>query len=282
VNDTLKRSDDDLNVLATVDRQYLWRAQTPQGFRREILVSALESDLDFKATDEASLVEAMGLSVKIVEGAETNFKITREEDLTMAQLLLSSSVLSGSSYRASSVAPFLEEKEAVGRPSALSEAAWPRVGQGWDFHPLDPNRPLWLGCLLIPELPGLAGHSDADVLVHSLIDALLGAANLGDIGSFFPPEDERWRGSAGADLLRKAYRRVKMAGYSLVNADLTLIGPKPRISVYRQAMVEAISNSMDEDPRLFNIKGKTTEGLGFVGRGEGLAASSAVLLRLMS
>jgi 2-C-methyl-D-erythritol 4-phosphate cytidylyltransferase/2-C-methyl-D-erythritol 2,4-cyclodiphosphate synthase len=243
VRDTLKKADDLGFISQTVDRHNLWQAQTPQGFRREILEKAMA--LRNQATDEASLVEALGIKVKLVAGDMGNIKITEPSDLVLAARLLGGGL---------------------------------RVGQGWDFHAFAPARPLFLGCIFIEDEMGLEGHSDADVLAHALVDALLGAASLGDIGLYFPSSEARWKGASGAKLLELAYKAVKEAGYTLVNADLTLIGQKPKISQYRQQMIEAMALAIGQSPLNFNLKGKTTEGLGFLGRGEGLAAQATVLL----
>ncbi|MDR3205255.1 MAG: 2-C-methyl-D-erythritol 4-phosphate cytidylyltransferase [Deltaproteobacteria bacterium] len=288
VSDTLKLSDKDLNVLKTVDRTCLWRAQTPQGFRKNILVRALQSRSLESATDEASLVEALGLPVKLVESSVTNLKITRLEDLTLARVLATMIKSTGIESRgdnwtkasplAQEATESLREDESNNRATSFFDPTRLRVGQGWDFHRLDSTRSLWLGGVFIENLPGLAGHSDADVLIHALIDAILGAAGLGDIGQMFPPTQERWRGACGVDLLAMAFNKVKSCGYALVNADLTLIGPSPKISDYGEAMIESMAKAMGQENSLFNLKGKTTEGLGFVGRGEGLAAAATVLL----
>jgi 2-C-methyl-D-erythritol 4-phosphate cytidylyltransferase/2-C-methyl-D-erythritol 2,4-cyclodiphosphate synthase len=249
--DTLKRITSSRRVDYTVNRADVWRAQTPQGFKRAVLVKALssaEGDPE-RATDEAILAEWQGKIVLIACGSPKNIKITYPEDLLMAE-----SLMAGSS------------------PFNL------RVGQGFDFHRFDPERPLWLGGVFLAGQPGLLGHSDADVLAHALIDALLGAAGMGDIGELFPPESELWRGASGAKLINLAAEKVRRAGYELINADLTLIGETPKIAPHREAMKIALAKALSEDPAKVSLKGTTTEGLGFAGRGEGLAASSVVLL----
>ncbi|MDR1545412.1 MAG: 2-C-methyl-D-erythritol 4-phosphate cytidylyltransferase [Deltaproteobacteria bacterium] len=251
INDTVKRADALGFVAGTVDRAGLWRAQTPQGFRVEILAQALARPEPATVTDEAALVEALGRPVRLVPGSPTNLKITDPEDLALAERLLTP-------------------------PDAGFEAL--RVGQGWDFHRFDPQKPLWLGCVLLPGEIGLAGWSDADVLAHALIDALLGAAGLGDVGAHFPPGDERWRGASGAELLKLAFAAVQAAGWRLINADLALFGERPRVSDHRTAMLKALSAALGEDESRFNLKGKTTEGLGFLGRREGLAAAATAFL----
>ncbi|MDR1677052.1 MAG: 2-C-methyl-D-erythritol 4-phosphate cytidylyltransferase, partial [Deltaproteobacteria bacterium] len=247
VSDTLKLADSDGTVIKTVDRKDLWQAQTPQGFRREILFKAFEEGKGLKVTDEASLVESMGLKVKLVQGSSENLKITSQSDLKMVRSLAGNSEIR-------------------------------RIGQGWDFHQFDPDRPLWLGCLLVPDQPGLKGHSDADVLAHAFIDALLGAAGLGDIGLHFPPDNPLWLGASGTELIKRTMELIRNEKFRLINADLTLIGEQPRISLYRSQMIEAMAQAAGLPASFLNLKGKTTEGLGFLGRREGLAATALVAL----
>jgi 2-C-methyl-D-erythritol 4-phosphate cytidylyltransferase/2-C-methyl-D-erythritol 2,4-cyclodiphosphate synthase len=333
-SDTLKLADEDGFIVRTVSRASLWRAQTPQGFRREVLTRALDRFREREAdqagpaagaTDEASLVEAMGARVRLVEGSPDNLKITSPPDLLMAEKLLprpdsppaaflswpsSPPVPEASAIRAAGgagpAAPMAaggrgargssdnlaarcaggssmaEKTSSAEKASSSTPGESPladlRVGQGFDFHRFDRERPLYLGCVLIPDEPGLLGHSDADVLSHALIDALLGAAGLGDIGTVFPPSEDEWRGASGSLLLSMTKRLLNLAGFRLVNADLTVIGETPRVGVHREPMLEALSEALGEDKSRLNLKGKTTEGLGFLGRGEGLAASAAVLL----
>jgi 2-C-methyl-D-erythritol 2,4-cyclodiphosphate synthase len=154
-----------------------------------------------------------------------------------------------------------------------------RVGIGFDAHALEPGVPLVLGGLEIPFERGLAGHSDGDVLAHALIDAVLGAAGLGDIGSIFPSDDDRFRGASSLDLLADAYLRAREVGFELVNADCILIGEEPRIAEHRDQMRGRLATVMGADPERVNVRATTTDGLGFTGRGEGLAAQAVVLLR---
>jgi 2-C-methyl-D-erythritol 2,4-cyclodiphosphate synthase len=154
-----------------------------------------------------------------------------------------------------------------------------RVGIGVDAHALEEGVPLVLGGVEIEHPRGLAGHSDGDVITHALIDAVLGAANLGDIGSLFPSEDERWRGASSLDLLRIAYEHVRGAGWELVNADCVLIGEEPRVGPFRGAMSSALAGALRVPPDLVAVRATTTDRLGFTGRGEGLAAQAVALLR---
>jgi 2-C-methyl-D-erythritol 2,4-cyclodiphosphate synthase len=154
-----------------------------------------------------------------------------------------------------------------------------RVGLGLDAHALVEGVPLVLGGVAIEYPSGLAGHSDGDVVSHALIDALLGAANLGDIGSLFPPKDEQYRGASSLDLLREAYREVYRTGWELVNADCVLVGEEPRIEGIRVEMCERLASALGVDAGRVTVRATTTDGLGFAGRGEGLAAQAVALLR---
>ena len=153
-----------------------------------------------------------------------------------------------------------------------------RVGQGFDVHALVSGRPLILGGVIIPYTHGLQGHSDADALLHALTDALLGAAGLGDIGRHFPDTDEQYRGADSRVLLRIAYDRVKQAGWEVINIDATIHAQAPKIGPHAPAMVGNISLDLDLSPESINIKAKTNEGLGYLGRKEGIAANVVVLL----
>ena len=154
-----------------------------------------------------------------------------------------------------------------------------RVGIGIDAHALEDGVPLVIGGVRFESPRGLAGHSDGDVVAHALIDALLGAAALGDIGELFPPGDDRFRGASSLDLLRDAYARVRGAGYELVNADCVLIGEEPRLAPHREEMRERLAAALDVDPGRLAVRATTTDRLGFTGRGEGLAAEAVALVR---
>ena len=154
-----------------------------------------------------------------------------------------------------------------------------RVGLGYDAHALEEGVPLVLGGVPFEHPRGLAGHSDGDVVAHALIDAILGAANLGDIGSLFPSDDEQYRGASSLDLLWEAYREVRDAGWELVNADCVLIGEEPRIADVRDEMCTRLAGALGVGPELVAVRATTTDGLGFSGRGEGLAAQAVALLR---
>ncbi len=154
-----------------------------------------------------------------------------------------------------------------------------RVGIGYDAHALEAGVPLVLGGVAFDSMQGLAGHSDGDVVAHALIDALLGAANLGDIGSLFPSGDERYRGASSLALLGEAYRKVSEAGWRLVNADCVLVGEEPRIGDLREEMSRRLAGALGADAAQVSVRATTTDGLGFTGRGEGLAAQAVALLR---
>jgi 2-C-methyl-D-erythritol 2,4-cyclodiphosphate synthase len=154
-----------------------------------------------------------------------------------------------------------------------------RIGTGFDAHALEPGVPLVLGGVSFDSPRGLAGHSDGDVITHALIDALLGAASLGDIGSMFPPDDPELKGISSVKLLREAYAQVRRAGYELINADVVFIGQEPRLAPLRQQMQAALAAALDlSDARRISVRATTTDGLGFTGRGEGLAAQAVALL----
>ena len=153
-----------------------------------------------------------------------------------------------------------------------------RIGLGVDAHAFEVGVPLVLGGLTVDHPRGLAGHSDGDVIAHALTDAVLGAAGLGDIGSLFPPGDERWEGADSLELLRDAYARVREAGFELVNADCVLIGQEPRIAPHREEMRLRLADALGVEPDRVNVRATTTDALGFTGRGEGLAAEAVALL----
>ena len=154
-----------------------------------------------------------------------------------------------------------------------------RVGIGVDAHAFADGVPLVLGGVEIPSPRGLAGHSDGDVLAHALIDALLGAAGLADIGALFPAGEERWRGASSLDLLARAYVDVREVGFELVNADVVLVGEEPRLAPHRVAMRDRLAGALGVEPGQIAVRATTTDGLGFTGRGEGLAAQAVALLR---
>jgi len=253
VHDTLKRVNSEDTIIQTIERRGIYRAQTPQAMRRELLEQAyLLADKDhFTGTDEASLLEHAGISVAIVCGEERNMKVTRPGDLIIAR-------------------------------NILGGAAMQRVGHGFDVHRLVKDRPLILGGEEIDYPLGLLGHSDADVLTHALIDALLGAAAAGDIGKHFPDSDPRYKGIDSQKLLARTMTLITERGYRLSNADLTIICQKPKLAPYLEKMRTRLAGACLVAPEAVNIKATTTEQLGFSGRGEGIAAHAVVLIQTIS
>ncbi len=246
VAETLKRGVGGL-IAATVDRANLFRAQTPQAFRYAVLVAAQDDGIE--ATDDASLLEAAGLAVALLPGHPDNVKLTWPEDLS--------------------------------RMESLQRAPLtPRVGTGFDVHRLVAGRPLVLCGITIPHDLGLDGHSDADVGLHALCDAIYGALGIGDIGRFFPPSEAEWKDADSARFLVHAAGCVAERGGVLANADVTLICERPKIAPHAAAMQARLAALMGVAPGQVSVKATTTERLGFCGRGEGIAAQAAVMLLL--
>lgn len=249
VVDTLKRASADGAVGATVDRSGLWRAQTPQGFRFGPLLAAHRVAEGQSLTDDSAVAEAAGLSIGIVEGNEDNMKITSAGDMARAERIL-------------------------GQTPDI------RVGNGFDVHRLVPDRPLILCGVTIPNALGLAGHSDADVGLHALTDALLGALGEGDIGLHFPPSDPRWKDADSALFLRHVAAMVAERGGRIGHVDVTLICETPKIGPHRAAMVARIAELTGMERARVSVKATTTERLGFTGRGEGIAAQATATVIL--
>lgn len=245
VSDTLKRGEAGV-IGATVPRSGLFRAQTPQAFRFETLRAAHDA-ATAEATDDAQLLEWIGASVALVPGHESNVKITFPEDLARVE-------------------------------STLLPRLLPRVGTGFDVHRLVPGRPLILCGVAIPHELGLDGHSDADVGIHALCDAIYGALAEGDIGRHFPPSQMKWRDADSAQFLVHAIERVRARGGMLVNADVTLICEQPKIGPHAAAMTARLAEIMGVELGRIGVKATTTERLGFPGRGEGIACQAAVSL----
>ena len=253
--DTLKREGVPGVVAATIERRGLWRAQTPQGFRFGPIIeahrrAAREAAGEF--TDDAAVAEWAGLEVGLVAGSAANEKITTAEDLAMAT-----------------------RKAADAGPMAQV-----RIGTGFDVHRLIPGDHVWLCGVCIPHSHTLEGHSDADVGLHALTDALLGAIADGDIGAHFPPSDPAWKGAASHLFLADAARRVRARGGEIVNVDVTLLCEAPRIGPHREAMRAAIAASLEISTDRVGVKATTTEGLGFTGRREGIAAMASASVQL--
>ena len=248
VTDTLKRVEAGL-VQGTVERAGLYRAQTPQGFVYELILAAHRAAAGAELTDDTAVAEAAGIVVAIVEGAESNLKITDAADLARAERLI------GAGLR-------------------------PRAGLGFDVHRLAPGDGLMLMGVRLPGPLRLIGHSDADVGLHAVTDALLGTLGAGDIGSHFPPTDPRWAGADSALFLRRARELVVEAGGRIEHVDATLICEQPKISPHRAAMVARLAELLALTPGQVSIKATTTEGLGFTGRGEGIAAQAVATVAL--
>jgi 2-C-methyl-D-erythritol 4-phosphate cytidylyltransferase/2-C-methyl-D-erythritol 2,4-cyclodiphosphate synthase len=247
VTDTLKRGEAG-RIAATVPREGLWRAQTPQAFRFSVLLEAHRAAAG-EATDDAQLLEAAGEAVALVEGSESNVKITFPEDL--------------------------------GRVAAgLSAGLMPRIGTGFDVHRVAPARAMVLCGVRVPCGFGLEGHSDADVGIHALCDAIYGALAEGDIGRHFPPSEMRWKDADSAQFLRHAAGRIAARGGVLANVDVTLLCERPRIGPHRDAMQARLAELLETEPSRVGVKATTTERLGFTGRGEGIAAQAAAMLLL--
>ena len=220
----------------SVEREGLYAVQTPQGFGMDLILSAYEKaeKEGFEATDDAAVAENAGAHVRIVEGTYDNIKVTTKEDVPMEI----------------------------------------RAGTGFDVHGFTEGRPLVLGGVNIPYDKGLEGHSDADVLTHAVMDALLGAAAAGDIGKHFPDTDDSWKNISSMDLLEKTNEIIRAEGYTPSNIDVTLIAEQPKISPYTDQMEKNIAKVLGIEKEAVSVKGTTTEGLGFTGRGEGIAAQA--------
>jgi 2-C-methyl-D-erythritol 4-phosphate cytidylyltransferase/2-C-methyl-D-erythritol 2,4-cyclodiphosphate synthase len=236
-------------IHSTIPRDTVFLAQTPQAFRREILARALQEGVEVDATDEAMLVERLGLPVHVVEGDLRNVKITTAEDLAAA-------------------------KAAASHTSMKTI----RIGNGYDLHRLVLGRPLILAGVTIPFDLGLDGHSDADIVCHAVTDAVLGAAGAGDIGRLFPDTDPQWKGADSMALLRSAVARVREAGYQVSNVDVTVIAQKPKLLPYLESMRVNLAAALGIDAGAVSVKGKTNEGVDSMGRGESMAAHAVALL----
>lgn len=253
VKDTIKRGDTEQRVSDTVERENLWQAQTPQGAKRTLLLQAYEVAGDMDVTDESMLLEHANIPVSLVVGEETNFKITRPEDLPLAESLMQ------------------KTEHSLRQPQF-------RIGHGFDAHRLVENRDLVLGGITIDYELGLAGHSDADVLTHALCDAILGALGAGDIGSHFPDTDASFKNIYSINLLEQVIQKVEDEGYRISNADITVVCQKPKLAPYIPAMKEILARACKTDSQVVNLKATTTEKMGFTGRGEGISCHAVALL----
>jgi 2-C-methyl-D-erythritol 4-phosphate cytidylyltransferase/2-C-methyl-D-erythritol 2,4-cyclodiphosphate synthase len=245
IADTLKRVVRGV-ITETVSRSGLFRAQTPQAFRFASLLAAHQAALT-GATDDASLLEAAGETVEVVPGSDDNIKLTYPEDLVRLERIMTVPLIA-------------------------------RVGTGFDVHVLQAGRPLFLCGVKLAHEKGLAGHSDADVGIHALCDAIYGALAEGDIGRHFPPGEAAWKDADSAQFLTHAAARIASRGGRLANADVTLICERPKIAPHAPAMIQRLAALLGVDPGRVSVKATTTEKLGFTGRGEGIAAQAVVCI----
>ena len=247
VADSLVRGDESMGE--TVDRSDLWRVQTPQAFRMDALMTSLSHWSGEAATDEAQVVRAAGFTVATVPGDTMLDKITHPADFARAEAMLASRMTS-------------------------------RSASGYDVHRLTQGEELWLGGIRIAHTHGLSGHSDADVALHAITDAVLGTIGAGDIGSHFPPSDPQWRGAASHQFLAHAASLVVARGGIVDFVDLTLICEAPKIGPHREAMRTRIAEILRVPTSRVSVKATTTERLGFTGRGEGIAAQAIATVRV--
>ena len=262
VSDSLKQALPDAAaasavVGASVPRDGLWRAQTPQGFRYPAILDAHRAAAGGALTDDAAVAERMGLSVALSPGDEDNLKITTERDFARAERILAAR----------------DE-----RPAAAAFDT--RVGMGFDVHRFGPGDHLMLGGVAVPHDHGVVSHSDGDVVLHAVVDAILGALAEGDIGSHFPPSDAAWRDADSTRFVAHALALLAARGGQLRHVDVTLICQRPRIGPHRPAMVARLAAVLGLPPGRIGLKATTTERLGFTGRGEGIAAQAVATVRL--
>jgi 2-C-methyl-D-erythritol 4-phosphate cytidylyltransferase/2-C-methyl-D-erythritol 2,4-cyclodiphosphate synthase len=248
VSDTLRKLENGKWV--TVPREGLLRAQTPQGFRFAPILKAHRDHADEEVTDDTALAELDGLKIVATLGETNNMKVTTPEDFTTAQIFLA---------------------------ARLGDT---RTATGFDVHKFGPGDHIWLGGIKIPHTEGLVGHSDADVALHALTDALLGTIADGDIGMHFPPTDERWRGATSSIFLDHAAGLLRAKGGTIVHVDVTVICERPKVGPHREAMRAKIAEILKLELSRVSVKATTTEGLGFTGRREGIAAEAIATVRL--
>lgn len=240
-------------IVETIARETIYLAQTPQGFRRDVLAAAIAAGrAGADGTDEAALAERAGYTVHVVDGEAGNVKITTADDVEAARQRMG------------------------GRGS---DAGVQRVGTGYDLHRLVDGRPLVIGGITIPSDRGALAHSDGDVACHAATDAILGAASLGDIGRHFPDSDPKWKNADSLALLRDAARMVRELGFEIANVDVTVILERPKIKDLIEDMRTRMADAMEIDRSCVSLKGKTNEGVDAVGRGEAIAAHAVALLR---
>lgn len=249
VADTLKRGDQGM-IVGTQDRAHLWRAQTPQAFRYKDILAAHRAMAGQELTDDAAVLEAHGLHVALVPGDEQNVKITTRHDLDLAE-------------------------------KRFERPLMARTGNGYDVHKFEAGKDhVWLCGVKVPHSQGLLGHSDADVALHALTDALLGAIAAGDIGHHFPPSEARWRGAASDQFLAHAASLVRAKGGRIVHVDVTIVCERPKVGPHRAAMTAKVAEILGVEAGRVSVKATTTEGLGFTGRKEGIAALATATVAL--
>ncbi len=253
VVDTLKRADANGGITETVPRDGLWRAQTPQGFHYDTLLAAHHAAAGQEMTDDAAVMEAAGHAVAVVAGDDANLKVTTRDDLKKMERIMT------------------DDAANIG-------GAGFRIGSGFDVHRLGPGDHVTLCGVVIEHDRALIGHSDADVGLHAICDAIFGALGDGDIGSHFPPSDEQWRGAASDKFLIYACQRMRERSMAIANIDITLICERPKIGPHREAMRARVAEIAGVEHSRVSVKATTTEKLGFTGRGEGIAAQASVLL----
>ena len=256
VEDTIKKIGDG-RIEWTLERENLWRAQTPQGFLYQDILNSHIAFKDLNFTDDSALNEYAGIPVAIVPGSQNNFKITTEEDYERAKHMVT----------------FLNEE--------YREET--RTGIGYDVHAFEDlvnvdSNFIRLGGVQIEFNKKIIAHSDGDVVIHAIIDAILGALGLGDIGEHFPPNDQKWNGCDSREMLKRIYNLVQKYSSSIINIDATIICERPKILKYKEKMKEEISTILGISSKKINIKATTTEGLGFTGRGEGIACQAVATL----
>lgn len=235
-------------IRGTIPRDAVYLAQTPQAFRRDVLARALSEGRAVDATDEAMLVERLGMPVHVVQGDERNIKITTPDDLESA------------------------------RAATRQAKSLMRIGTGYDLHTLAPDRPLILAGVRIDFSLGLSGHSDADIVCHAVTDAVLGAAAAGDIGRLFPDTDAKWKDADSIMMLKGAVAKVNEKGYRVSNVDVTVIAQKPKLLPYLDAMRQNLADALGVEPSDVSVKAKTNEGVDSMGRGESMACHAVALV----
>jgi 2-C-methyl-D-erythritol 4-phosphate cytidylyltransferase/2-C-methyl-D-erythritol 2,4-cyclodiphosphate synthase len=252
VTDTIKRSTDGKVVEGTEDRRTLFAAQTPQGFAYPVILDAHRRAAmePTEFTDDAAIAEWAGIEVVLTKGSPRNIKLTHPEDFERAERLLG------------------------------TKAMETRTGSGFDVHPFEPGDAVWLGGVRIPHTAKLKGHSDADAALHALTDAIYGALGEGDIGSFFPPSDPQWKGAASWIFLEHAAGLVAKRGGRIVNLDLTIVCEAPKIMPHAAAMKAVIAEACGISTTRIAVKATTSEGLGFMGRREGIVAMATATVEV--